>query len=729
MNEQRQKRKEQSQKKKETNRQTKRDKAKRKQQKRKKESKIRDFEKKWRGNPRKRKSHKTRSSSNHRQRQPGQQTAENTADEQVYNQAELKEEEQEPVILDELVKSIKPELIRLMKELGAARKGRLHFTAIDINRFLNKEIEDLDDELAKSWALTPETLEEIHKRKKKNQRVNRMFKFTYRQITNCIMEKQPKSTRYINQWIINKVDVTTPLKDKSHEENRRLILECSNKQPFQDGMDPWMPNDENESSFNETYIPTANGELRIKRSKVYQDIGKDDESDYDEYNPEHEHRNKDTFRKNNRNNDRHAGKYLEERLNNTGLKECQIPLDETCNLLIRHRYDDLRRDNNGKDEELKVLLDWGSTISTITVSVAEKIKELTGHTFGWRKGSGFGVENSSGKINGFTGQYMILPIRIINTGNYKMIKWYISPTYEATYQVILGRYDMKRIGYILAIQLTSDVILFRNVNKHREEKDYEQKTGDIVAKLDKIGLGDTFTVAIRGQNWDNLDEQFALNFANEPLSTNQNEQKYDNDENKSESNKPMSPRQVDSEWWDNIPIKKPTLKQSRNTPEDKEKMYYEKITEQVADQDDWYEDQRVAYDQISEQHQLISTYKDRIQKRKLVSNNTIQKQKQDIKKKWAQIRALDKRSMNSSRVSLRNGHGISQITDGSSSISEVMGSFIEETDSSDIESSDDDDELEMSDSDDEETGRLHEGIKCKHKECRNKKQCSRRCID
>ena len=106
-------------------------------------------------------------------------------------------------------------------------------------------------------------------------------------------------------------------------------------------------------------------------------------------------------------------------VNYHGVKWSQIPKDDTADLCIGRKYYDEYIMNPS-------LIDTGSSISTVTPNMAKKLIQST--EFKVTKGKkNFTVENGGQKEEIFSGDYLKLPVRIINSDQYKWIKFYVMP--------------------------------------------------------------------------------------------------------------------------------------------------------------------------------------------------------------------------------------------------------------------------------------------------------------
>ena len=125
------------------------------------------------------------------------------------------------------------------------------------------------------------------------------------------------------------------------------------------------------------------------------------------------------------------------------LRGDQLPEDSMCFISIGQR-------KVSKLTGYKVLLDTGSTISTVTPVQAKRLVE----ELGWeiKKGQKFTVENGGEVDEIFDGSYIKMPVQRPNSSKFIAIRFYVSPHNDIPYPLILGIKDMRCLGYSAVAQ-------------------------------------------------------------------------------------------------------------------------------------------------------------------------------------------------------------------------------------------------------------------------------------
>jgi len=164
-------------------------------------------------------------------------------------------------------------------------------------------------------------------------------------------------------------------------------------------------------------------------------------------------------------------------MNYHGFKWDQIPKGDTAVLHVGRRYDD------GFVKEPS-LIDSGSSISTLTPQEAKKIEQSTEWTIEKGKKK-FVVENGGQKEELFSGDYMKLPIRIVNSDQWVNVKFYIMPHNHCLFQMILGLRDMKKVGYDICTRISDNTLLFKH-STSRKKVNYNDEN-EVLAKCELMG--------------------------------------------------------------------------------------------------------------------------------------------------------------------------------------------------------------------------------------------------
>ena len=130
------------------------------------------------------------------------------------------------------------------------------------------------------------------------------------------------------------------------------------------------------------------------------------------------------------------------------------------------------------------LIDSGSSISTVTPIEAQKLMQSTEWTItkGEKK---FSVENGGQKEEMFSGDYLSLPVQVINTNQWKTIRFYIMPHNHCLFQMILGLRDMKKIGYDICTRIADDAVLFKH-SVSRKKMNYVENKEQILDKCKEM---------------------------------------------------------------------------------------------------------------------------------------------------------------------------------------------------------------------------------------------------
>ena len=165
-------------------------------------------------------------------------------------------------------------------------------------------------------------------------------------------------------------------------------------------------------------------------------------------------------------------------MNYHGVTWSQIPENDTTQLRIGRKYDE------GYVKE-HALIDSGSSISTVTPHVAKKLIESTEYKVikGIKK---FKVENGGQTEEVFSGNYLKLPVQIINSNQWVNIKFYIMPHNHCLFGMILGLSDMKNVGYDIATRMSDGMLIFKH-SAARKKINYIESNQQIFEKCEQMG--------------------------------------------------------------------------------------------------------------------------------------------------------------------------------------------------------------------------------------------------
>ncbi len=165
-----------------------------------------------------------------------------------------------------------------------------------------------------------------------------------------------------------------------------------------------------------------------------------------------------------------------------GFDPKDVPKEDQGTISIGNKYKESIHDYN-------ILIDSGSSLSTIT----EQTKDLLIKETDWDIIPGnnpFLVENG-GKIDEqFSGDHILVPVRIIGTNSFYKLKLYIMPHNNCNFPMILGLSDMKMIGYDIGARYGDHTVLFRNRGNRPKVKTIK-KSDDILNNI--RDYGDEFT--------------------------------------------------------------------------------------------------------------------------------------------------------------------------------------------------------------------------------------------
>ena len=146
--------------------------------------------------------------------------------------------------------------------------------------------------------------------------------------------------------------------------------------------------------------------------------------------------------------------------------------------------------------------------------------------FGVTKGKKqFKVENGGHEEAVFSGNYMKLPVQVINSDDqWVWVKFYIMPHNHCLFGVILGLPDMKKVGYDIAARISDNTLIFKHSAPRKNGK-YVKSTDEMFEKCKE--MGDEFHC----YQLVNKENVFALHQSNE------REQKDSDDQKDSEESK------------------------------------------------------------------------------------------------------------------------------------------------------------------------------------------------
>ena len=165
-------------------------------------------------------------------------------------------------------------------------------------------------------------------------------------------------------------------------------------------------------------------------------------------------------------------------VNYHGVRWSQIPSPDTAEIDIGRKYD------SGFIKQW-TLIDTGSSISTVTPTQAKKLLESS--EWSLTKGDkNFKVENGGEKEEVFSGDYVELPVRIVGTEQWKMIRFYVMPHDHCSFEMILGIRDMKKVGYDLATRVSDDTLIFKHSSR-RNKLNYVETKEQILEKVQQMG--------------------------------------------------------------------------------------------------------------------------------------------------------------------------------------------------------------------------------------------------
>ena len=101
----------------------------------------------------------------------------------------------------------------------------------------------------------------------------------------------------------------------------------------------------------------------------------------------------------------------------------------------------------------------------------------------------FNVSTASSEEQGtiFTGQYMILPVNKPNTDMYIYVKFYLLPSDETAFELLIGMNDMKHLGYKLVLQFDENTIIHSNEPQMIDKQNYNLIEGykDLCDRLEE----------------------------------------------------------------------------------------------------------------------------------------------------------------------------------------------------------------------------------------------------
>ena len=145
----------------------------------------------------------------------------------------------------------------------------------------------------------------------------------------------------------------------------------------------------------------------------------------------------------------------------------------------------------GVDNEVKydALFDTGSTLCTCTPSFAQRIVNETY----WQIQSiyaPFNVENGGRTDELFSGDHLLLPMRIPNTHKFVEMEFFISPHDDVPMDLIIGSPDMEELGVSLAFKATDDLLIFSHKMRSIPASDQKETAAQIIDKLCQSELDD-----------------------------------------------------------------------------------------------------------------------------------------------------------------------------------------------------------------------------------------------
>ena len=158
------------------------------------------------------------------------------------------------------------------------------------------------------------------------------------------------------------------------------------------------------------------------------------------------------------------------------LRGDQLPDDSMCFVSIGQR-------KVSKLSGYKVLLDTGSTISTVTPVQAKRLVE----ELGWeiKKGQKFTVKNGGEVDEIFDGSYIGMPVQRPNSSKFIAIRFYVSPHNDIPHPLILGNKDMRCLGYGIHLDVGDGVIIFENHPQSKiDAEDAMAKKTDIITQME-----------------------------------------------------------------------------------------------------------------------------------------------------------------------------------------------------------------------------------------------------
>ena len=172
----------------------------------------------------------------------------------------------------------------------------------------------------------------------------------------------------------------------------------------------------------------------------------------------------------------------------------QIPGDEKTMLrmVVNSDDEDIRNQikHNGEGSladcgiEVPVLLDSGASISCITPKWAQELERKLKWTRS--KGRQFRVENGGETDEIFSGEYLEIPVLKTNRRNSHFTKFFIMPSNKCSFNILLGKEDMKQIGYKIAMKVAPDQVLMA-VDGDKPDNDHWNPLDDIDDLVDFNG--------------------------------------------------------------------------------------------------------------------------------------------------------------------------------------------------------------------------------------------------
>ena len=96
------------------------------------------------------------------------------------------------------------------------------------------------------------------------------------------------------------------------------------------------------------------------------------------------------------------------------------------------------------------------------------------------------MENGGQTEEVFSGNYLKLPVQIINSEQWVNIRFYIMPHDHCLFGMILGLSDMKNVGYDIATRMSDDTLIFKH-SASRKKINYIENDQQIFEKCEQMG--------------------------------------------------------------------------------------------------------------------------------------------------------------------------------------------------------------------------------------------------